>query len=350
MELSSDVLNELAKELDKYPNVVGFSNSLQKRIRKGKVVNEDCIRIYVTHKIPERTRKPGVKVLKPHEIIPRKLCGFPVDIVETEGIPEILPYRKAIMIKQKQQKIRPLVAGISIGNIDISAGTLGIFMKHIDCDDQVYPASNAHVFLPFPEMDKPEHYEILQPGPYDKGDLDDKIGDYYWHEPITPMNQTRCKFLSWTISQANKLLKFFRRDTRLSCYSVKLNHLDFAVSTLEVEYEDKWIDYEFPPDRFLFLGLGFAGTRKISVHCKAIYMYCAGYEPTQHKISIPSLNEEVIKTGRSSCVTKAKVIDENATIKVNYGHFLAQFTDVFLTSIMLYPGDSGSAIFTEIKS
>jgi len=242
MELSSDILNELAKELDKYPNVVGFSNSLQKRIRKGKVVNENCIRIYVTHKIPERSRTPGVKVLKPHEIIPRKLCGFPVDIVETEGIPEILPYRKAILIKQKQQKIRPLVAGISIGNIDISAGTLGIFMKHIDCDDQVYPASNAHVFLPFP------------------------------------------------------------------------------------------------------------GTRKISVHCKAIYMYCAGYEPTQHKISIPSLNEEVIKTGRSSCVTKAKVIDENATIKVNYGHFLAQFTDVFLSSIMLYPGDSGSAIFTEIKS
>jgi hypothetical protein len=56
-----------------YPNVVGVAEGV--RTRRGKPTGERCIVVYVQRKVPSvRLRK--------HEVIPSRLEGVPVDVVE----------------------------------------------------------------------------------------------------------------------------------------------------------------------------------------------------------------------------------------------------------------------------
>ena len=58
-----------------------------------------------------------------------------------------------------------------------------------------------------------------------------------------------------------------------------------------------------------------------------------------------STGEYVMKSGRTTGYTMAKVIDTSATIMVGYGLYMARFRDVILTEKFLEPGDSGSAVW-----
>lgn len=52
----------------------------------------------------------------------------------------------------------------------------------------------------------------------------------------------------------------------------------------------------------------------------------------------------VQKSGRTSGLTSAEVIDVNATVNVNYGDFSADFHNQIITDLIGEPGDSGSAL------
>ncbi len=52
----------------------------------------------------------------------------------------------------------------------------------------------------------------------------------------------------------------------------------------------------------------------------------------------------VQKSGRTSGLVSAEVIDVNATVKVSYGSFSAEFHNQIITDVMGEPGDSGSAV------
>lgn len=60
-------------------------------------------------------------------------------------------------------------------------------------------------------------------------------------------------------------------------------------------------------------------------------------------VRVPKLGEMLQKSGRTSGVTSAAILDTNADIKVSYKEFEATFTDVIVTDHMADPGDSGSA-------
>lgn len=60
-------------ELLKYPNVVGVAAGI--RTRRGKPTGEPCLVIYVSRKLPKKS-------LGPDEVLPRRLDGVPVDVVE----------------------------------------------------------------------------------------------------------------------------------------------------------------------------------------------------------------------------------------------------------------------------
>ncbi len=68
-------------------------------------------------------------------------------------------------------------------------------------------------------------------------------------------------------------------------------------------------------------------------------------------IGIPSgigtvnVGDIVQKSGRTTGLQSAEVIDINATIVVNYGDFKADFRNQIVTDVMGGPGDSGSAVF-----
>jgi len=72
-------LDELGKSLLRYPNVTGYAKTLQKRIRKGKVVDELCLQVHVTKKVP-------VRELRVQDVIPSVVEDIPIDVVEVHEI------------------------------------------------------------------------------------------------------------------------------------------------------------------------------------------------------------------------------------------------------------------------
>jgi len=144
-----------------YPNVVGYSNQLMPRIRRGRVIHEEkCIRIYVKKKVAE-------SMLKPSDVIPktvklddgREVC---TDVVEIGAV-------KALSAAQHDPKLRwrPSPAGVSTSRADErAAGTIGWFV--VDEDGNVYAMSNNHVWAK--ENAGARGDPLVQPGVLDGGD------------------------------------------------------------------------------------------------------------------------------------------------------------------------------------
>ncbi len=142
------------KILKKYPNVVGYSSKLQPRIRAGRVIPEEkCIRVYVKKKLPEI-------MLKPEHRIPKEIFGIPVDVVEIGEI-------RALSV-DRTKKFRPAPGGVSIGHYLVTAGTLAVIVKD-RVDGEVVILSNNHVLANENRASRGD--QILQPGPYDGGKL-----------------------------------------------------------------------------------------------------------------------------------------------------------------------------------
>ena len=252
-------VDKLAKQLLKYPNVTGYSKKLRKRIKDGKVVEEWCIQIHVSKKVP-------LKELKLNEVIPAEVDGIPVDVVDIGEL-------KALSV-DKTKKFRPLQPGISIGNYAITAGTLGNFVLGTKkpFKNEVFTASNAHVFCDNPSLEKPEEFDIIQPGRYDGGTHKDKVGEYVWHQRIKPLGfESSCPMLTSTVKAVNWLLKKLKRKSRISVHTEEANYIDFAVASIDVPYTFKHADKVFD-SLYECIGYGFAGSDKVSLVCKGKYV------------------------------------------------------------------------------
>jgi len=157
-----EVIEKHGKELLKYPNVIGFSNIPQPRIRKGKVIPEEqVLRVYVTRKVPKEQ-------LKPSELIPPEIGGVKTDVVEIGRIRKLQGFR---------ERYRPTPAGVSTSRADqTAAGTIGWFM--VDEDGNIYLLSNNHVWAN--ENNAAQGDKIVQPGLLDGGDPEnDVIAELY---------------------------------------------------------------------------------------------------------------------------------------------------------------------------
>ena len=332
--MAEKLVRKYYPEIKRKANVIGCDLQLRKRRRKGKIVNELCFVVFVKRKVP-------LAQLAVKDIIPETLEGVPVDIIETGVLKapprfEIPKRRRKKKAVDKTGKFRPLVAGISIGHKQITAGTLGWFVEK---NGQILLASNAHVFTPDPSLETFPINDILQPGDADGGT--EVIGDYLWHDVIHPMSQ--CQLASGVVKTFNSLARVFKRQSRFQVQEV-LNHQDFAVALSEVAFDRKFVDVEELPDPFL--GFGFAGSDTTSTTCKIDYAMAHGYRPCDVEVyETLEVGDIVAKTGRTSCFTKAQVISTSARLQVSYGNFTAEFSDVALTTKLLDPGDSGSAVW-----
>jgi hypothetical protein len=61
-------------------------------------------------------------------------------------------------------------------------------------------------------------------------------------------------------------------------------------------------------------------------------------------LATANLEEVVQKSGRTTNVTQARILDVDATLKVGYGEFTLTFTNQIITDYMASGGDSGSAL------
>jgi len=343
-------LDQSGKELLRYPNVTGYSKKLRFRQKDGKTLPELCIQIHVTEKIPESK-------LNLQDMLPRELYGIPIDIISVGDlrIPPLLPESPGKLVNNpKLGIVRPLVAGISIGNFAITAGTLGNFVTKTTEPDigEIFMASNAHVFADDPQNAESLEKTIIQPGRHDGGEPTDVIGEYYWHNRLNSnANPDSECIISRTITKSlNIISKAFRRKTRFSTYvdNPIVNKIDFAVARCTNDFMDKHYDHFFDPQRYNIVGYGFAGSNITSLVCKMPYVETIGYKATIHEYHLVEPSDRVIKIGRS-CASEAEVLDDSCFEIVNYGNAMITFDDVIMTKKLLEPGDSGSAIYREIK-
>jgi len=288
-----DMRDRLKFLLDKR-NVVGFSTRLHNKIVRGKETKVKAIRVYVKKKVP-------LSVLSLEDVIPKEIEGIPTDVLEVGTIRALTPF-------DPTKRIRPLTAGVSIGNVKITAGTLGWFYTK---NGDRFLGSNAHVFTDDPFADQPSATEIVQPGPYDGGNLpDDLVGHYVFHKKIS---------------------------------TTEYNKLDFAISTVEVDCDWKmWQEYE--PGSLV--GHLFAGSQTVTVVFKGKYVQELGYSPLNADLVDVQVGDYVEKWGRSSGHNKGAVLDTSAVVKVYYdGNRYALFEDQIITEAIAIPGDSGSAVW-----
>ena len=145
--------------IDRLPNVVGWSNKIQKKIVKGIVSDIDCIRIYVSKKLPR-------EMLRRDELIPEEVDGIKTDVVEVGRLRKLDVYTG---------KYRPTPCGVSTGRADTySAGTIGWWL--IDQDFNLYLMSNNHVWAN--ENQGQPGDPLIQPSLIDGGDPDTDVIAY----------------------------------------------------------------------------------------------------------------------------------------------------------------------------
>ncbi len=207
-------------------------------------------------------------------VIPMSLEGIPVKIIET-GTLRILP---ALYGGLRTKKWRPVVAGVSVGHPDVTAGTLGGFVVR---GGEIFGISNNHVVAlnwGYKRVGK-RGDPILQPGRYDGGTLKDKIGELYtWSDVILH----------------------------------KPNYLDVGIFKLTESWKDLILD--------------------------------VGIEPIE--IREAKAGEGVIKSGRTSGLTSAKILAVHSVVRI-HGYGIAEFDDQIITTAFMRPGDSGSLVLSD---
>ena len=143
-----------------------------KKISGGSQTSEQCVRIYVVQKLP-------LSLLSPRDVIPETIDGVPTDVIEAE------PAFALNCSDQRQTRQRPIVAGISSGHRDITAGTLGCFCRStniLDDTSAVFALSNNHVYA---NVDAALIGDPLyQPGPRDGAGVSDYFAKLHRFVPI----------------------------------------------------------------------------------------------------------------------------------------------------------------------
>lgn len=259
------------------------------KYKGGNKTDQPAITVFVTRKVPAR-------FLATSGIVPSRLVipdptedGKPIEIVTDvfeSGYYSIYPYTS---------EHRPAHGGDSIGHIDVTAGTFGCVVQDMEIlmevkRKEMVILSNNHVLAN--SNDAAVGDPILQPGPYDGGTLNNKIGELKRFVPI-----------------------IFSRD--------ECNYVDAAIASADC----KDISYDIHD-----IG-GIAGS---------------------YNVDVGDLGLEVQKTGRTTGHTTGKIIAIDATVTVNYGSSLkkklAKFCKQIITTDMSEPGDSGSVGLTEDRN
>ena len=183
--------------------------------------------------------------------------------------------------RERTGRYRPILGGISVGHYSITAGTLGLVL--LDRDDEPVILSNNHVLANSSSVRK------------DRAKRGDEILQPGKYDGGLRPKDTVAYLKDW-----------------VKLDETGINYVDAAIAKVDpsVGYKYEILGLPYPT--------GF-GTAKV--------------------------NETVRKSGRTSEVTSGPVATDNATVSVNYGEFVATFTDCYLViNPFGRPGDSGSAV------
>lgn len=261
----------------------------------------------------------SVEVKKPEDrlaennLIPREIQNIPTDVNPT-GI--LRPFQ------DPTGRFRPAPGGVSIGHVNITAGTLGCLVQK---NGDLYILSNNHVLANSNEASEGD--PILQPGPHDGGQRpEDEIAKLNDYVPIVFEDDgdggvPPCPTAGFIVSVSNTLASLADSKVRLKQYRIESdpsateNKVDCAIAKPNNPNDVK--------NEILQIGT-IAGVQE------AI------------------LNMEVQKSGRTTGHTTGVIEQVDVTARVNYGsNKVALFTDQVMAGGMSQGGDSGSAVLDD---
>jgi hypothetical protein len=311
-KVPEDILKDLRKWHGKVPNVNGYSKVFHEELRGGQGTGIHAIRIYVT-------KKKALSELKEEEILPEVHKYHNVDVVEIGEL-------KALDTVDPKAKIRPVIAGISVGHYLITAGTIGWFAKD-NTSGNVGILSNNHVLAN--ENICLIGDPILQPGVYDGGTSGDKVASLTRYVPIQFGGNTGgifSGFLNFVAYIIQAIVHFFTHGFSASAQAATNNIVDCAFAEI-----DSSVGY----------------TPIINGGVAA---------PTGTNTA--NVGDAVTKSGRTTGVTVGTIADINATVSVSYGRGGATYDDQIiinnqngpLGAPFSQPGDSGSLIISNGKA
>ena len=141
------------------------------KIKNEELTDTVALRVHVGRKIPASELAKS-EVFNETGKTPKKVGGFPVDVIEAtygpSNAPTVLDYDDVAALEEvsRTTALDPLIGGISCGNPRITAGTLGaIVFNRTTCKPMIL--SNWHVLAGASAAAVGEN--ILQPGQYDGG-------------------------------------------------------------------------------------------------------------------------------------------------------------------------------------
>jgi hypothetical protein len=261
------------------------------------MTDEPCVVVSVTRKMPEAQ-------LSPADIVPKKLGEVKTDVQET-GVIRALQGHK--------DRWRPAPGGVSIGHIDVTAGTLGCLVTK---KGELFILSNNHVLANSNAAQKSD--PIIQPGRYDGGTLDDQIAIL---EDFIPLNfgtsPPTCSMATWVEGLLNWLAKLLGSSHRVMAFQEvpARNLVDAAIA--------RPLSGDLVEKRILEIGVP-KGTRSAT------------------------LGTQVKKSGRTTGFTTGRITQIDVTTQVSYGEEQkAVFEDQLMAGAMSQGGDSGSAVLDE---
>lgn len=302
------------------PNIVGSAQGF--RTVAGKHTGEWCAVVYVRKKLPAAQIQSGY-------LLPQHLDGIRIDVQEVGEFRALIfdPKNADYHPLELRDRLRPCPPGFSIGHRQVTAGTLGCYVRR---NGTYYVLSNNHVLANSNEASPGDL--VYQPGVLDGGSNTSNIfGNVREWVTINfpgssrpPKKSTAIKAWKAWMWPANQLARavgctnrLTLRDTSRAIQQPDPNLVDAAIS----EVTEEWVD------------------------------------PVIHRIGAPTgirdpqPGERVRKTGRTTEYTEGIVTGLGAVVGVSYGtgKGTAQFVDQIVIEQedggeFSAGGDSGSAI------
>ena len=264
----------------------------------------------------ERTTTPGIicsvekklpaNALSASDLVPPQLSGIPTDVIETGRIRAW---------QAPTGRFRPAPGGVSVGHKDITAGTLGYWVRH---NGEWMILSNNHVLANSNEAAIGD--AILQPGAYDGGtNPADQIAVLKDFVPIElsglPDIPSGCSIAGGIAAFLNAIASALGSDTRMRAVSTRAvgeNLVDAAIAS-PLRAEDVKAE---------IMNIG------------AIQGIVSG-----------NLGMAIKKMGRTTGLTEGEIQQVDVTVNVQYGGGrTALFKDQLMAGAMSQGGDSGSAV------
>lgn len=286
------------------PNVVGIGVGYKEK--GGLETSELSLVVLVEKKLPR-------EVLSAQALIPERIAEVRTDVVEVG--------RLRALGSQHQNRLRPAQPGGSIGHYRITAGTFGAVVYYGQRGEPVI-LSNNHVLANATNGRDGRARRgdpILQPGPYDGGRPEDAIARLLKYVPVYTYRGDRLPLAA--AAPSGDGLRLFANNhgqgeqvgpARSGRRLLRQNLVDAAIA--------RPLDPDLIDSTILEVG-------EVS------------------RVAEATLRQEVLKSGRTTGLTRGRVRTLHVTVQVEYGEGrVAIFTEQVVTTAMSQGGDSGSLI------